>query len=466
MRVGHRLQQTHTPWTLVVLFGVVLTVPGCLPGERSNDTLPDVKVDTTKTDATKTDSKGDGATADGSLDAAADGTGTDEDIQTPDDVQPLGCKTDGDCAALVVLPCHATATCAPTTGLCASAQLDVDTACVSDLCVVGQKCDDTGTCAGGTPKDCSDGNGCTLDLCGSGTCSHPFADLACSDGDQCTISDHCESGVCKGTTLDCNDFDPCTNDSCNPTGDASASVLNLCQNIGFPYAPSTPIACTGNAPGDLPFCHQGSCGVPKDCDDKNPCTDDSPNPVTGACDHVFLGNVTCGNDKCNPGTCTQDDKGIATCVTKPKCTTTKVCMTVACDANTGTCGSPTPQPKGTVCGDECTANGTCDGASKPKCSGTPVVCNDGNICTDETCYVGLGCTPTANTKPCTDGNGCTTGDVCANGACGGTAVPTDDGNACTVDACNPIDGVTHKPETDGTDCGNNSACSQGICKAK
>ena len=89
MRVGHRLQQTHTPWTLVVLFGVVLTVPGCLPGERSNDTLPDVKVDTTKTDATKTDSKGDGATADGSLDAAADGTGTDEDIQTPDDVQPL-----------------------------------------------------------------------------------------------------------------------------------------------------------------------------------------------------------------------------------------------------------------------------------------------------------------------------------------------------------------------------------------
>jgi hypothetical protein len=218
--------------------------------------------------------------------------------------------------------------------------------------------------------------------------------------------------------------------------------------------------------GELAVCHAGSCGLTKDCDDKNPCTDDNPNPVTGDCEHKFVGESPCGNDKCNAGTCTLDDKGVASCVYKPKCTTAKVCMTVSCDANTGTCGLPTAQAKGAACGDECTANGTCDGGAKPKCVGTAVVCDDGNVCTDEQCYSGLGCTATPNSKACTDGNGCTSGDACANGVCGGTAVLTDDGNACTIDACDPLNGVTHKPAADGTDCGNSSTCSQGICKAK
>ena len=48
----------------VVLPLLLLIATGCLPGERSNDPLPDVKVDTTAADAksdAKTDAKGDTA---------------------------------------------------------------------------------------------------------------------------------------------------------------------------------------------------------------------------------------------------------------------------------------------------------------------------------------------------------------------------------------------------------------------
>ena len=469
MRDAQHLQQMTTRLTLACLFALLTLSVGCLPGERANDPLPDVTSDAAKTDA-KTDIKGDGAAGDTAKDGAGDTAATDDVVGTgdvaTDDVAQLGCLVDGDCGALVTLPCHATPTCNTTSGLCESAILPADTACASDLCFPGQKCDDAGACIGGTAKDCGDGNVCTLDLCGSGVCSHSFASALCDDGNVCTISDHCDKGACVTVSLDCDDFNPCTTDTCNDKGDPSGGVMNLCKNQGFSYNPAAAIACTGNAKDELAFCSGGTCGVAKDCDDKNPCTADSPNSLTGECEHTPQSNVACGTDKCNPGTCQIDDQGVAACVTKPKCTTTKVCQAVTCDANNGACGTPAPQAAGTACGDECTADGKCDGGVKPKCVGSPLVCNDGNPCTDETCIVGLGCNATPNSKTCTDGNGCTVSDVCTNGVCTGIAVTTDDGNPCTIDACDALAGVTHLTAPNGTDCGNSSTCSQGICKAK
>jgi uncharacterized repeat protein (TIGR01451 family) len=101
-------------------------------------------------------------------------------------------------------------------------------------------------------------------------------------------------------------------------------------------------------------------GAAVNCDDFNPCTDDSCDPQTG-CVHV---NTTGGCDDGN------------------LCTTDEQC-------NAGSCGG-----------------------------GTPTVCNDGNVCTDEVCDPQSGaCVPSANSAPCDDGNPCTAGDTCGLGSC-------------------------------------------------
>jgi hypothetical protein len=48
-------------------------------------------------------------------------------------------------------------------------------------------------------------------------------------------------------------------------------------------------------------------------------------------------------------------------------------------------------------------------------------CDDGNICTNDSCNALLGCMHLNNTALCNDGNLCTYSDICAKGVCGGTA---------------------------------------------
>ena len=109
------------------------------------------------------------------------------------------------------------------------------------------------------------------------------------------------------------------------------------------------------------------------------------------------------------------------------CTDNDVCSNGAC---VGT-------PNALSCNDNnlCTLNDTCSGGA---CVGTPVVCNDSNVCTDDTCdrLTGL-CVYSNNTGSCSSGNACSDG-VCAGGICIGTpnTAPCDDGNPCTTaDQC-------------------------------
>ena len=96
---------------------------------------------------------------------------------------------------------------------------------------------------------------------------------------------------------------------------------------------------------------------------------------------------------------------------------------------------------GTSCsdGDACTDGDACDGAGA--CTpGAPRNCDDGSVCTTDSCDPGSGCVYVAvnEGQPCDDGNACTTGDVCGGRTCVGTpaAGPCDDGDACTfADAC-------------------------------
>jgi hypothetical protein len=96
--------------------------------------------------------------------------------------------------------------------------------------------------------------------------------------------------------------------------------------------------------------------------------------------------------------------------------------------------------------------------------GAPTNCDDGNVCTTDTCAPATGCAHAFNTAPCEDGNLCTTGDRCISGSCAsGTAVVCNDNVQCTVDACQPAKGCVYTP--DNTRCNDNQSCTKDSCDA-
>jgi len=223
--------------------------------------------------------------------------------------------------------------------------------------------------------DCiDDGNVCTDEVCDPGDpgadgagCTHPDNTAACDDGLFCTSGDLCSGGICSGAALDCNDGNPCTGDACDEGGNACVHNDNTdpCDDGLF---------CTT---GDT--CSGGACGgTALDCSDGNLCTTDACNEAGDAC--VLTDNTA----PCDDGLF---------------CTTGDIC-----------------------------AGGACAGAA--------LACSDANLCTDDSCDDTLDtCVNLNNTNACDDSLFCTTGDLCGSGTCNGLPVVCDDGNACTSDSC-------------------------------
>ena len=97
-------------------------------------------------------------------------------------------------------------------------RLDAD--CVdADLCDGDERCVD-GACVAGTAPTCDDGDACTSDVCApaTGCTTTTVVDgTSCSDGDRCNGVETCQGGTCRaGNTLSCNDRNPCTDDACDP----------------------------------------------------------------------------------------------------------------------------------------------------------------------------------------------------------------------------------------------------------
>ena len=154
--------------------------------------------------------------------------------------------------------------------------------------------------------------------------------------------------------------------------------------------------------------------VPALCDDGNPCTDD-----------VMIG----------PGVCVHSN-------------------------NTAPCYG----------GDKCLVHDRCvDGACVP---GDARDCDDGNVCTDDSCDSAVGCQYTNNVNPCDDNNACTVVDACVEGQCQGT-----DPIVCTaIDACHVAgtcdtqSGTCSNPDapkytscSDGDACTLWDWCESGVC---
>ena len=119
---------------------------------------------------------------------------------------------------------------------------------------------------------CSDSNPCTADLCagGNATCQHLAVEAGCDDGNPCTLADACSNTACNGTPVTCDDSNPCTSDTCDPKTGACvfANQAGSCTDGN---------ACTsGDACGAIAGGGWGClAGGVIDCNDANPCTDDS-----------------------------------------------------------------------------------------------------------------------------------------------------------------------------------------------
>ena len=296
-----------------------------------------------------------------------------------------------------------------------------------------------------TPLGCDDGNACTDDLCNAlSGCLHPNNAAACSDGNACTTGDSCASGVCSGSVAMCADGGACAKN-------IGCSVVDGCQ-----YQALTGTPCSdGNACTLNDTCAAGDCGggAPVGCDDNNACTSDACDPgkgcvwsalSSGSCSD---GNVCTGADACAAGVCLG---GTAlNCDDQNPCTNDSCDPTAGCKTsnNTANCQD----------GNKCTAGDVCSGgACQP---GAALVCDDGNPCTTDNCDPQDGCSTSkvANGTVCGSG-ACgglkfTAAATCTSGQCIAPAAKNcDDGQECTVDACDATAGCSNPSKAWGTAC--------------
>jgi agmatine/peptidylarginine deiminase len=305
-------------------------------------------------------------------------------------------------------------------------------------CDGAETCDAVLDCQAGTPVDCSDGVGCTVDSCNETTdsCESTANDSLCDDALYCNGVETCDAVLdCQaGTAVSCSDGIGCTEDSCNETTDSCESAPNdgLCDDGNV---------CTGVETCDAVLDCQA--GTPLDPDDGVSCTDDSCDPVTGVanvpndalCDdaNVCSGAETCDAVlDCQPGTPLDPDDGVS-------------CTDDSCDPVTGVANAPNHG----LCdnGLFCDGAETCDAVLDCQ-AGTPVDCSDGVGCTEDSCNETTdSCESAPNDGLCDDGSVCTGAETCdAVLDCqAGTPLDPDDGVSCTDDSCDPVTGVANVP---------------------
>jgi hypothetical protein len=177
----------------------------------------------------------------------------------------------------------------------------------------------------------------------------------------------------------------------------------------------------------------GSCETNADCDDGLSCS----------------GEEACVDGVCVSGMPVSCDDSIA-------------CTIDSCDELT----SCENVPDDTACADTTVCNGveTCDPLSGCV-AGTPLDCDDGDLCTLDDCDPMSGCASTP--VDCDDGDACTVDSCEPVLGCASTVLDCDDGNECTVDSCDLSGGCSSLPISgscgdDGDSC-TDDICGNGVC---
>lgn len=250
------------------------------------------------------------------------------------------------------------------------------------------------------------------------------------------------NGADPCATKDCDDKNPCTQDKCAAGTCSHAAVSGGCDD--------------GNACTLQDGCSGGACvgGAVKPCDDGNACTTDGcdkgvciATPHSKPCND---GDPCTSGEACSAGACTGGSP--------------KDCSDgIACTADTCAGGKCNHAPKDGTCddGDPCTADSCDDKGCQHDASG----CDDGNPCTSDSCQSGQ-CAHAPLSGGCDDGSACTVADTCSSGKCVGAAKVCFDENPCTTDGC--VDGVcvylaVAATCSDGDGCTSGDYCALGQC---
>lgn len=281
-----------------------------------------------------------------------------------------------------------------------------------------------GGCEGAPKSSAADGGGQgqgvdvgAVDADGEGDSASvvPKADAAmpsgCDDGDPCTINDSSPAAGCQPAVLNCDDGNACTTDSCT-AGQCVHAAVDGCANC----------SAGGNCDAGNGDTLDAMDADSSDASDSNDASDIGvPLPANPTAWNLVPTNCDDGSP------CTIDAM------------TAKGCSYLV--AKTGL-----PCDDGSACG---TTAGACPVAwCQP---GGKLYCDDANPCTVDVCDMVSGCVykPGNAGQPCQDGNACTLGDTCGQGAClpGAATVCADDGDPCTQDGCSPMLGCQHVVQT-------------------
>jgi YD repeat-containing protein len=365
--------------------------------------------------------------------------------------------------------CHDMGACDQATGVCSNpAKADGTNCSDGNACTQADRCQ-SGVCVGTNPVVCMASNQChdagTCDP-SSGVCSNPNKanGTSCNDGNACTQTDSCEAGVCVGA----NPVACAASDQCHDVG-ACDQATGVCSN---PAKADGTNCSDGNACTQADSCQAGTClGTnPVVCTASNQCHDAGTcDPSSGVCSNPSKPD----DSPCNDGNaCTQTDSCQAgTCVgASPKtCVALDACHAIGtCDPASGTCSNPV-KADGASCsdGDACNGDETCQaGACTPGTPPPPPTLTLSDVCRRAVCspQSGWRLVPKPVGTSCANGTICDGAETCdALGLCvPGTPLVTDDNNACTLDSCDPVAGVSHTPVANGTACGFYT-CNAGQC---
>ncbi len=168
-----------------------------------------------------------------------------------------------------------------------------------DACTLNDAC--VGTKCVGTTLNCSQmDNDCGTGACKDGVClvTPKLGSVGCNDGNGCTFNDKCVAGLCVGTAVNCSSLDGvCAVGVCDPattgctlqyfastvacTDGDGCTLDDHCDGAG--KCSGTALVCkpTGD-PCSVSYCGGGKCQISA-AGDGNPCNDNSTCTKTDVC---------------------------------------------------------------------------------------------------------------------------------------------------------------------------------------